>query len=154
MRPYSNYTDILRWLEEVNLKENNANGVKAGGFLKLLSKFNSFFLEILRMVFTIVEGDSSTLQGVQLSFSKSEKTITCIRQSVSNARADARFVCIWQSILGAVARNGSIKEPKLTRQREVPRRIDEGTEASFFPVTVQDLYRQKYFSIWKVWLLG
>ena len=102
----SNYTDILRWLEsgeERKRKEKNGNGVKTCGFFKSLTKFNSFFLlEILRMVFTIVEGGSSTLQGIQLSFGKSEKTITCIRQSVSNARADARFVCIWQSILDDV----------------------------------------------------
>ena len=101
---------LLRWLEEVYLKEKSANGVKAVGFLKSLTKFNSIFLlEIFRMVFTMVEGGSSTLQGIQLFFSKLRKTITCIKQSVSNARADARFVCIWQSILDAVARNGSIK---------------------------------------------
>eukprot|EP00795_Rhopilema_esculentum_P017100 gene17100-8617_t len=58
------------------------------------------------------------------------------------------------SILDAVARNGSIKEPKLTRQHKVPRRIDEGTEASFFPVTAQDLYGQKLFTILDSVLVG
>ena len=51
-------------------------------------------------------------------------------------------------------RSGSIKEPKLTRQYKVPRRIGEGTEASFFPVTAQDLYRQKYFTILDSVLVG
>ena len=58
------------------------------------------------------------------------------------------------SILHAVASNASIKEPKLPRQHKVPRRIDEGTEASFFPATAQDLYRHKYFTILDGVLVG
>ena len=40
----SNYAAIFSWLKEVNSKERNAAGVKAGGFLKVLKKFKSFFL--------------------------------------------------------------------------------------------------------------
>ena len=151
----SNYAAIFSWFKEVNAKERNATGIKAGGFLKVLKKCKSFFLlEILRMVFTIIEGGSTTLQGIQLSFCKSDKAIKYIRQSVLNARTDARFVCIWQSILHAVASNGSIKEPKSPRQHKVPRRIDEGTEASFFPTTTQDPYRHKCFTILDCVLFG
>ena len=60
----SNYIAILNWLKDVGATEKNDSGVKAGGFLKSLSSFNTFFLiEVLRMVFTIVEGGSSDLQG-------------------------------------------------------------------------------------------
>ena len=38
------------------------------------------------MIFTVVEGGSSSLQGTQLSFCKSEKVIQCIRQSVKDAK--------------------------------------------------------------------
>ena len=98
----SNYAAIFSWIKEVHSKERNATGVKAGGFLKVLKKFKGFFLlEMLRMVFTIVEGGSTTLQGIQLSFCKSDKAMKCIRQSVLDARTDARLICIWQSILHA-----------------------------------------------------
>ena len=65
---------------------------KASGFLKSLSSFDTFFLiEVLRMVITIVEGASSDLQGKQLSFSKSEEVIKCIKESVSNARKESYY---------------------------------------------------------------
>ena len=38
----SNYAAIFSWLKEVNSKERNATGVKAGGFLKVFKKFKSF----------------------------------------------------------------------------------------------------------------
>ena len=67
----SNYIAILNWLKDVDATEKNDSGAKAGGFLKSLSSLNTFFLiEVLRMVFTIVEGGSSGLQEKQLWFAR------------------------------------------------------------------------------------
>ena len=92
----TNYNSIIEWLDEVDSIERNATGVKASGYSKSLKNYNSLcLLEILRMVFTIVVGGSSSLQGTQLSFCKAEKVIQCIRQSVKNARTDDRFSNLW-----------------------------------------------------------
>ena len=62
----NNYSTILHWLQEVDQKEKNAAGVKPEGYLRSLTKFGTFFsLEVLRMVFTIIEGGSASLQGTR-----------------------------------------------------------------------------------------
>ena len=74
---------ILKWLKDVDETEKNTFGFNASGFLKSWKDFNtSIFLEVLRMVFTIVEGASYNLQGIQLSFSKLEAVIRCIKESI------------------------------------------------------------------------
>ena len=119
-----NYTAILNWLTDVDATEKNDSGAKASGFLEALSTFNTFFLiEVLRMVFTIVEGGSSDLQGKQLSFGKSEEVIKCIKESVLNARKESYFSSIWQASQNMLTVNDLIEEPSLPRQRKVPRRI-------------------------------
>eukprot|EP00794_Sanderia_malayensis_P000911 gene911-216_t len=94
-----------------------------------------------------VEGGSSSLQGTQLSFCKSEKVKRCIRQSVKDARTDGRFSNLWQSILSTVELNENVDEPRLPRQPKVPRRIFEGSGNAFYPATAKEHYRPKYFGI-------
>ena len=78
------------------------------------------------MVFTIVEGGSTVLQGKQLSFCKLEEVIKCIKESVSNARKESYFSNIWQASQNILTVNDLIEEPSLPRQRKVPKRIDDG----------------------------
>ena len=70
---YSNCIAIFNWLKDVDATEkNDSSGAKASGFLKSLSSFNTFYLiEVLRMVFTILEVGSCELQGKHLPFGKS-----------------------------------------------------------------------------------
>ena len=73
------------------------------------------------MVFTIVEGGSSDLQEKQLSFSKSEKVIYCMKESVSNARNEDHFSNIWHASQSLLTLTELIKQPKLPKQQRVPR---------------------------------
>ena len=151
----SNYIAILNWLKDVDATEKNDSGAKAGGFLKSLSSFNTFFLiEVLRMVFTIVEGGSSDLQGKQLSFSKSEEVIKCMKESVSNARNEDHFSNIWHASQSVLTLTDLIKKPKLPKQQRIPRRLDDGAGVSFVPSTPQEFYRIKYFTILDSVLVG
>ena len=151
----SNYSAILHWLQEVDEIEKNSAGVKAGGYLKSLTKFDTFFLlEVLRMVFTIIEEGSASLQGTQLNFSKAEKVISAIRQSISDARTDARFSILWQTIVASAHLNESIDEPRLPRQRKVPRTLDDNAQAAVIPQTAKDAHRQLYFSLLDSVLVG
>ena len=127
----SDHIAILHWLQEVDEKEKNTAGVKAGGYLRSLSNFGTFFLlEALRMVFTIIERGILSLQGTQLNFSKAEKAILAIRQSISDARTGAKFSILWQAIVPSADLNEIIHEPQLPRQRKVPRRLDD-TQSAF-----------------------
>eukprot|EP00794_Sanderia_malayensis_P010290 gene10290-11350_t len=144
----SNYGAILHWLQEVDEHEKNTAGVKAGGYLRSLTKFGTFFsIEILRIVFTVIEGGSASLQATQLNFMKAEKVISAIRQSISDARIDARFPILWQAIETSADLNESIDEPQLPTQRKVPRRLDDNAQSAFVPQTAKDAHRQLYFSL-------
>ena len=115
-------------------KEKNTTRVKAGGYLRSLKKFGTLFsLEVLSMVFTIIEGGTASLQGTQLNFSKAEKIIPAIRQSISDARTDARFSVLWQAIVASADLKKSIDEPQFPRQRKVPRRLDDNAQSAFVP---------------------
>ena len=150
-----NYKAILNWLANVDATEKNDSGAKASGFLQSLSSFNTFFLiEVLRMVFTIVEGGGSDLQGKQLSFSKSEEVIKCIKESVSNARKESYFSNIWQASQNILTVNDLIEEPSLPRQRKVPKRIDDGAGVPFVASTPEEFYKVKYFHILDSVLVG
>ena len=151
----SNYIAIFNWLKDVDATEKNDSGAKASGFLKSLSSFNTFFLiEVLRMVFTIVEGGSSDLQGKQLSFSKSEEVIKCIKESVSNARNEDHFSNIWHASQSVLPLTDLIEEPQLPRQQIIPRRLDDEAGVPFVPSTPQEFYRIKYFTILDSVLVG
>ena len=67
-----NYTPVILWLQEVDEQVRTDSGVKAGGFLIIMRKFNTcFYVEVLRMVFSIVESASAQLQNVlSLIFAK------------------------------------------------------------------------------------
>ena len=143
----SNYSAILHWLQELD--------ERIGGYLRSLMKFGTFFsLEVLRMVFTRIEGDSASLQGTQLNFSKAEKVISAIRQSISDAKTDASFSIVLQAIVASAELNESIDEPQLPRQRKVPRRLDENAQSAFIPQTAKDAHRQLYFSLLDSVLVG
>ena len=62
----SNYSAIINWLEDFeNHSDNSAkNKSEAAGYLESFCKFDTFFkLEILRMIFTIIEDANTALQG-------------------------------------------------------------------------------------------
>ena len=145
----SNYRHIFNWLKDVDTTEKNDFGAKASGFLMALSRFDTFFLiEVLRMVFTVVEGGSTDLQGQQLSFRKSENVIKCIKESVSNARSEDRFSNIWRASQSVLTVNDMIEEPQLPRQKRIPRRLDDSAAGTSLMVsTPEEFYRIKYFTI-------
>lgn len=151
----SNYMAILNWLKDVDATGKSDSGVKAGGFLKSLSSFNSYFLiEVLRMVFTVIEGGSTNLQGIQLSFSKSEEVIKGIKESVSNSRNENHFSNIWHASQSVLTLTDLIEKPQLPRQQRVPRRIDDGNGEPYVPSTLQEFYKIKYFTILDNVLVG
>ena len=68
-----NYVQKIMWLQEVDEQDRTDSGVKAGGFRQMLRKFKTFFhIEILSMVFSVVESANVQLQSAQLNFCSPE----------------------------------------------------------------------------------
>ena len=103
-----NYTPIILWLQEV---DEQVSRVKAGGFLLMLRKFNTYlYVEALRMVSSIVESASAQLQNAQLNFCKAPDIISCTKASITSARNDANSDSVWSRILSATEANDNIDD--------------------------------------------
>ena len=56
------YMPIVLWLQEVDEQVRSDSLSKAGGFLQAMQKFSTYFyIEVLRMVYSIVESASAWL---------------------------------------------------------------------------------------------
>ena len=67
----SNYAALLEWLEDYQKHpENRKHACEAAGYLQTFRLFDTYFkLELLRIIFTIVEDTNTALQGKnQLNF--------------------------------------------------------------------------------------
>ena len=98
-----------------------------------------FYVAVLRMVFSIVESVSAQLQNAQLDFCKAQDIITRTKASITSARNDIRFDSVWSGVLSAREANDVIDDPELSESREIPRRLDESSNA-FFHAEAKDNY--------------
>jgi hypothetical protein len=76
----SNYSAIIKWLEDFDSHpKNRKQRAEAAGYLETFYKFDTFWkLELLRMIFTMVEDSNTALQEVQLNFRKAEHFINTL----------------------------------------------------------------------------
>jgi len=141
----SNYAAIIEWLTDFgNHKENARIEAEASGLLESFTKFDTFFkLELLRILFTVVEDSNTALQGSQLNFREAEKIINSLKSVIKMARTDDRFATFWRSAVTA-SQGLQLGEPILPRQRKVPSRF-HGPGQHHFPSTPEDYYRRLYF---------
>ena len=84
--------------------------------MEALSKFDTFLkLEILRIVFTIIEDSNTALQAVCMNFRKAEDTIKLLKTILLNARCDDRFQLLWEGAMKSLEKY-KLEEPVLPRK--------------------------------------
>ena len=111
-----NYTPIILWLQEVEEQVRTSYGVKAGVFLRTIRKFNTcFYVEVLRIVFSIVKSAMTLLQNAQLNFCKTQDNIACTKASTISAGNDDRFDSVLSIILSATETKNVIDDSGLSR---------------------------------------
>ena len=70
-----------------------------------MQKLNTYFyVEVLRMIFSVVESASAQLHNAQLNFCKAQDIIASTKAFITSARKDARFDGVWSEILSATER--------------------------------------------------
>ena len=74
----------------------------------MMQKFTYFYIEVLQMFFSIVESASAKLPNAQLDFCKALDITAGTKVSITSARNDARFNCVWSRILSATEANDVI----------------------------------------------
>ena len=86
----------------------------------MMQKFNTcFYIEVLRMIFSIVESASAQLQNAQLNFRKAQDIIACTKASITGARNDARFDSVCSGILSATEAKNVTDDSDFSRPRKV-----------------------------------
>ena len=117
----------------------------------MMRKFDTYFyVQVLRMVFSIVESAMTLLQNAQLNFCKTQDIIARTKASIISARNDARSDSVWSGILSATEANDVIDDPEFSRLRKVLRHLNESSNG-FFHVEDKDNYRQFQY-ITKGWI--
>ena len=105
----------------------------------MMQKFNThFYIEMLRMVFGIVENASAQLQNAQLNFCKAHDDIACTKASITSARNEARSQTVSANDVG--------EDPELSGPRKASQRLDEYLNA-FFRAEPNDNCGQLYYEM-------
>ncbi|XP_054746034.1 zinc finger protein 862-like [Anastrepha obliqua] len=110
----------------VDKEINSAMSTKASGFYDYMECFDcTFYLNILIEMFDRIEILNKDLQKMNLSVIESYEKVGAVTD-VLNASRDSKFEEIWQKSVQA-AEDLEIDEPRIPRQRKIPKRLDTGT---------------------------
>ena len=82
-----------------------------------------------------------------------EDNIIALKGALLRARCDHRFQLIWEATLEASKQLG-VDEPIQPRQRKVPKRLQHGNAAHYFPEDPSTRYRQLFFQAFDAVIAG
>ncbi|XP_066265791.1 zinc finger MYM-type protein 1-like [Branchiostoma lanceolatum] len=140
----SNYTTLMDTMQEVNATTRDEYGLKAGGVLAALEKFNTLFaLRLGQLLFSSAEEVSTTLQTKDLSVQEAVGSVESLKTYYRRQRKEEAFDSFYM-LTEQAARELNIGEPTLPRYRRQPRRLDDGSEPHR-PAGPKEFYRQVYF---------
>ena len=112
---------------------------RAGGIVAIMDKFSTYFgLKLSILIFSMIEQLSVTLQGINDCYYSVDVCIKVLERNRTNE--------YFKSFFNVIQREAASKcdPPVLPRQRQLPKRIDDGAPQHVFTV-VEDLYRKLYF---------
>ncbi|XP_078679480.1 zinc finger MYM-type protein 1-like [Branchiostoma floridae x Branchiostoma belcheri] len=138
-----NYSTLMDTMQEVNQTTRDEYGLKAGGVLTALEKFNTLFaLRLSHRLFSAAEEVSKSLQRKDLSVQEAVTCVNTLKSFYRRQRTDASFDAFYDSAEEA-ARELNIGEPALPRYRRQPRRLDDGSQPHRHD-SPKDFYRHIY----------
>ena len=138
------YTIIIETLDEVHSTTKDEYGLKAGGIVTALEKFDMFFgLQLGHLLFGAAENTSIVLQRKNISVQEAFSAVNVTRSFYLRQRQDDAFNKFYESVVKN-AQVLQIGEPMLPRYRRAPLRYDDGSPQYTFS-DPRSFYRQKYF---------
>lgn len=138
-----NYTVICSELETIGRETYGEPSRKSCGLLAMMDKFGVYFgLKLSHMIFSVSEQLSITLQRRDINAQEAVKAVNQAKSFFGRHRSDSAFNGFFQTITKEA--EDLTQPPTLPRQRQVPRRIDDGSQAHQF-TTVEEYFRKQYF---------
>ena len=138
-------------MEEINFTTHDEYGMKAGGILASMQKFQTYFgLQLVYNLFRASESLSRSLQAKDLSMQAKDLSL---QEAVSagnlakgfykRQRTEQTFnICYDKAVHNAESLQ--IGSPVLPRCKRLPKRLDQGTKPHEFEAP-RDYFRQQYF---------
>ena len=137
--------ETVRVTMEVSSHGSDDCSRRASGMLALMDKFQTFFgLKLSVMIFSITEQLSVTTQGVNTSVDDCFTAAHITLQGLAKYRSDEMFRKFFE--LAKEEAQDKCDPPTLPRQRQIPRRLNDGAAGHAFQ-SVDDLYRKEYFDV-------
>ena len=138
------YSVIMDTMEEVNHTTRDEYGLKAGGVLAALEKFEMLFgLKLGHLLFSASEDTSRVLQSENLSLQEAITAVKVTQSFFKRQRNDDSFNRFYDNVV-KLARDLKIGSPILPRYRQPSRRLDSGSQPHQFQ-TPKEYFRQQYF---------
>ena len=139
----NHYSVIIDRMEDINLNTHDEYGLKAGGVLSALEKFETFFsLRLCYLLFGCAENTSKVLQAKDISVQEAVSAVKVTQSFYQRQRQDEYFEKFFESTI-TDARALNIGEPVLPRFRRPPQRFDGDTQHEFRHP--RELFRKQYF---------
>ena len=140
-----NYDVIIKLLEEISENYSGEVGSKASGLVVKIEKFNSFFgLKLSFLVFSGTEQLSTTLQSSNLNSQEAMSAANAANNYLRRLRSDSAFTDFYKKTVKEA--DGLTEEPKLPRQRQIPKRYDSGSQNRVYE-DPETFYRHLYFEV-------
>ena len=126
-------------------KESSKSTVRdtASGLARQLKKFSTYFgLSFAQNIFSVCEQVASTLQKPSVT---AQTTVTCVNALKTNLqRQRDNFHLFYEQALTSSKAINFVKDPKLSRPKQIPRRFQHGDGEQHYLQSAKDLHRAEY----------
>ena len=138
-----NYKTLQVALDKIQ-EGHDEYAAKASGLLNRMEDFDTFFgLKLSYLIFAPAEQCSTNIQAVDITVQEAMKGANVLVSHLNSLRKETMFDRFYLSI---VQESRSLTgEPKLPRNRRLPRRLDHGTSEAYLHSSPKEMYRQTYY---------
>ena len=137
------YSVIMETMDEVNRTTHDDYGLRAGGVLSSLEKFETLFgIKLAHLLFAAAEETSKVLQAKDTSVQEAVSAVRVTRTFYQRQRQDEAFDRFFDSTVSH-AQTLNIGTPRLPRYKKPPKRYSDSEPRRF--TEARDYFRLQYF---------
>jgi len=142
----ANYELLLdTWNASVEIVRDVEMKSRILGVAAVMEKFHFLLGTMLaELILRHTDNLNKTLQSVSMSAAEGQHVASMTVRTLQNLRNDEMYEAFFNKVC-AKAKQCSVGEPTLPRQRKVPKRFNDGLSEGEFPDTPKVHYRQLYF---------
>jgi len=139
-----NYKTLKRVLEKVE-EGHDEYAAKAHGLLIKMESFEVYFgLKLCYLMFSAGEQLSVNLQAKDTTIQEATRGANLLHAYYESQRTESKFDTFYSQVTNKTSSESLTNEPKLPRQRKLPKRLDQGANPHHYQ-TPKDRYCHFYY---------